>query len=205
MHAPPLRKGETTRARILDAAYALFLEQGYHGTSMRQIADAAAITMGGIYNHFTGKEAIWEDVFAAKHPVREILPLLKETQAATVADVVRDAAARVLGALGHSPDYLKLMFIEIVEFNGKHVRDLINTAMPDILQLGRAFAEKEGAVRPLPAPLLARAFGGLIFSHYVTALFLPPELQPPDDDALDTLVEIFLHGILGAEGGGGRA
>jgi len=59
----PLRKGEATQARILDTAHALFMEQGYHGTSMRQIAERARITLGGIYNHFASKEAIWEAVF----------------------------------------------------------------------------------------------------------------------------------------------
>lgn len=204
MSTSPLRKGESTHARIVEAAHALFLEQGYHGTSMRRIADAAGITMGGIYNHFAGKEAIWEEVFEAKHPAREILPLLQAAQGTTVAEVVRDAAARMVDALGHRPDALKLMFIEIVEFNGKHVPGLLQAVMPEVARLGGAFAEKRGAVRSLPGPLLARSFVGLFFSYYVTALILPPELrQPGGTDELNAFVEIYLHGILGAEGGDG--
>ncbi len=41
-------KGELTRASILEGAYQLFLQQGYHGTSMRQIAEEAGIALGGI-------------------------------------------------------------------------------------------------------------------------------------------------------------
>ncbi|MBI3241616.1 MAG: TetR family transcriptional regulator, partial [Chloroflexi bacterium] len=37
----PLSKGEQTYAAIIEAAYALFLKKGYHGTSMRQIAERA--------------------------------------------------------------------------------------------------------------------------------------------------------------------
>ena len=59
----PLRKGEATQARILDAAYSLFMEQGYHGTSMRQIVERAGVTTGGVYNHFASKEEIWVAVF----------------------------------------------------------------------------------------------------------------------------------------------
>ena len=40
---------------ILAAALDLFLRQGYHGTSMRQIAAAAGIVPGAVYNHFPGK------------------------------------------------------------------------------------------------------------------------------------------------------
>ena len=202
MNAPPLRKGENTRARIIDAAHARFLEQGYHGTSMRQIADAAGITVGGLYNHFAGKEAIWEEVLATKHPAREILPLLGDVQGVTVVEFVRDAAARLLDGLGHRPDMLKLMFIELVEFNGKHVPGLLQSALPEIARLGGVFAGKTGALRPLPGPLLARSFIGLFFSYYVTALFLPPAAQQPGDtDAFDTFVEIYLHGILNPDGG----
>ncbi|MEP6872628.1 MAG: TetR/AcrR family transcriptional regulator [Anaerolineaceae bacterium] len=34
----------------------LFFEQGYHATSMRQIADGADVRVGSLYNHFTNKE-----------------------------------------------------------------------------------------------------------------------------------------------------
>jgi len=45
-------KGETTRLTIEDAAVELFMEHGYHATSMRQIAERAGLALGGIYNHF---------------------------------------------------------------------------------------------------------------------------------------------------------
>jgi AcrR family transcriptional regulator len=71
-----ITKGEATRVRIIEAAYQLFMRQGFHGTSMRQIVEGAGITMGGIYTHFASKEAIWEAVFMSKHPYHEILALL---------------------------------------------------------------------------------------------------------------------------------
>ena len=50
-------RGERTRAEIIQAAHDLFIQQGYHGTSMRQIAGQAGIALGGLYNHFESKEA----------------------------------------------------------------------------------------------------------------------------------------------------
>ena len=40
--AAPITKGERTRQAILEAAYRLFLEQGFAATSMRRIAEQAA-------------------------------------------------------------------------------------------------------------------------------------------------------------------
>jgi AcrR family transcriptional regulator len=54
-----LSKGKNSRANILRAAHDLFLQQGYHGTSMRQIAEGAGTALGAIYNHFPGKETIF--------------------------------------------------------------------------------------------------------------------------------------------------
>ena len=60
--AGKLTKGQRTATRIMDAAEQLFASQGYDGTSLRQIAAAAGIREPGLYNHFSGKQALYEAV-----------------------------------------------------------------------------------------------------------------------------------------------
>jgi AcrR family transcriptional regulator len=45
-----------TRERLLDEARRLFRERGYAATSLEQIAEAAGVTKGAIYGHFSSKE-----------------------------------------------------------------------------------------------------------------------------------------------------
>jgi AcrR family transcriptional regulator len=45
-----------TRERILGEAKRLFRERGYAATSLEQIAEAADVTKGAIYGHFSSKE-----------------------------------------------------------------------------------------------------------------------------------------------------
>jgi AcrR family transcriptional regulator len=47
---------EMTRERLLDEAQRLFRERGYAATSLEQIAEAAGVTKGAIYGHFSSKE-----------------------------------------------------------------------------------------------------------------------------------------------------
>lgn len=47
------------RKQILEAAKALFLLHGYHGSSMNQIAKAAGVTKLTVYNHFQDKENLF--------------------------------------------------------------------------------------------------------------------------------------------------
>ena len=50
--------GASTRERILDVALDLFTDQGFDGTSMREIAERLQITKPSIYYHFASKDEI---------------------------------------------------------------------------------------------------------------------------------------------------
>jgi AcrR family transcriptional regulator len=50
--------GASTRERILDVALDLFTDQGFDGTSMREIAEQLHISKPAIYYHFASKEEI---------------------------------------------------------------------------------------------------------------------------------------------------
>src|SRR5579872_5136733 len=56
--APALRapRQDNRRVQLLDAAARLFREQGFHATSMRDIAKAVGMLSGSIYYHFDSKE-----------------------------------------------------------------------------------------------------------------------------------------------------
>lgn len=49
-----------TKSRILLAAKQEFFEKGFHGTSMRSIAERAGLTTGAIYNLFENKDFIFK-------------------------------------------------------------------------------------------------------------------------------------------------
>lgn len=49
----------TTREKILLSAQKLFLEQGFDGTSMSDIAKNAAVNQSLIHHHFANKETLW--------------------------------------------------------------------------------------------------------------------------------------------------
>lgn len=46
------------KIEIVHAAVTCFLERGYHQTGVRDIAKQAGVSLGNLYNHFKGKEAV---------------------------------------------------------------------------------------------------------------------------------------------------
>lgn len=51
------------RQAILDTALALFVSQGFHGTSTASIAKQAGVATGTLFHHFPSKEALMESLF----------------------------------------------------------------------------------------------------------------------------------------------
>lgn len=52
-------RGEETRARIIDAALALFAERGYDQTSTRDIATRAGVNAPALQYYFSGKDGLY--------------------------------------------------------------------------------------------------------------------------------------------------
>lgn len=73
-------RNEQRMILILQAALQCFVARGFHQTSMRDIAQAAGVSLGNLYNHFPGKEAIILAVAVAES--EELAPLLQRLAAA---------------------------------------------------------------------------------------------------------------------------
>src|SRR3972149_5842988 len=146
---PPWR-GEATRARLLKAAHALFLKKGFHGTSMREIAD---------------KEAIFAAVLDAYHPYHVIFPAMESIQGETAAEFMRQAAQQIYaGVAGTEKRLFPLVFIELVEFQGRHFKQLLEKLLPTVMGFAQRLAQRRG-MGPLPPPVVMRAFLSLLVGY----------------------------------------
>ena len=191
-------KGERTRLAIEDAALELFMEQGYHATSMRQIAERAELALGGIYNHFSSKDEIFEGIIIDKHPYKQILPAILAAQGETVEEFFKSAFQIVISELDKRPEFVNLLFIELVEFKGKHGALLLKEVAPKILPVFEKLIKSRKSLRVTNPAILMRSFMGLIFSYYTTGMIISnsilSKLMPKN--AADVYVDIYLHGIL---------
>src|SRR3954467_14288805 len=58
------RARDEKREAVLRTAVALFLEQGYHGTTLNHVAERLNITKPALYNYFRGKDEILYECWA---------------------------------------------------------------------------------------------------------------------------------------------
>jgi TetR/AcrR family transcriptional repressor of nem operon len=58
-----MRKGESTRRRIVAQAAPIFNQKGFSGTALSDLMQATGLEKGGIYRHFESKQELAEDAF----------------------------------------------------------------------------------------------------------------------------------------------
>ncbi len=96
------------REAILDGAALVFAARGYEGASMSMITAAAGVSRGTIYQHFTGKAALF-GAAVARECERSLAPLFQTAAAST--DSCR-AIERVVHAEAERFPELALAFFE---------------------------------------------------------------------------------------------
>ena len=201
----PRRAGRlASGGAIREAAAALFLENGYQGTSMDDIAAAAQVSKQTIYTHFPSKEALFADlVLGNAERVEEFVA----TVSRTVADAGDDLEgglrqlARVYLRLVMQPDVLRLRRLVLGEAG--RFPDLARTyyeRVPGrvINALSSVFsALRDGGRLHLDDPqLAAQHFAWLILgSPLDRGMFYPITEPMPEADlkrAADGAVRVFL-------------
>jgi AcrR family transcriptional regulator len=189
-------QGPGTRAAILEAAFQLFLEQGYHGTSMRQVAGQAGITPAAIYNHFEGKEALFVDLLSERVPHHAVLGALEAAQGSNAHELTHDAIQRMRSAMVDQFDNLRLMFIELIEFQGRHADAIALRFLPQLFEFVRRLKGLDPSVSRYSDVILARAFFGLFMSYAITVTILGGSAGLHDDPRdLADFADIFLYGV----------
>lgn len=99
------RKGDETRARILDAALAAFGAEGFKGATTRQIAEQAGVNLPALQYYFGGKEGLYlacGQEIVDRYSGRLLAPIAKAWNALPPEpspEAARRALKAVLGAL----------------------------------------------------------------------------------------------------------
>src|SRR5215831_17656462 len=192
------------RKAILEAGETAFLQNGYLGTNMDEIATAAAVSKQTVYKHFSDKEQLFTEIIYAAMG-RVIAELVR---GATLAahegdDVERDLvglARRLIASIWH-PDVLRLRRLVIGEagrfphlgeayFRQGFERGIAAVAT-SIEQLAAA-----GRLQVDDPQLAAQHFAGLILWVPLNrAMFTGDDQPPPDLDHFATAgVRAFLIG-----------
>jgi AcrR family transcriptional regulator len=108
------RKAQTREA-LLDAGYAVFLRDGFHGASLDRVAAEAGFTKGAVYAHFTAKADLFLAILERRVDRRVFTQDAAGAHAESYRELVRQAAEQ-WGAVMHEDSAWSLLLLEFWTF-----------------------------------------------------------------------------------------
>lgn len=178
--APPLRGDEekdpeeaSTRNRILDVSERLFARKGLAGTAVRDIAREAGLTAPSLYNHFDGKQALYEAVIA--RGVQPLFDILADIGGEEHDDARTGATLdAIMDHLADHPDLAKLIQLEALT-GGPSLSQAVHGWLRPIVSRGLLAMEAGAAESTWSAeerPLAVAAWIHVILGHFAMAPLL---------------------------------
>ena len=193
------------REQILDVATALFAQQGFQGTTTRQIAGGSGVTEALIFRHFPSKEELYWAVIERKINCISPLDRMRENLEGGGSDleILSRVALEVLERRAKDQTLSRLLLfsaLEKHELSERFFRNYIASYFESLAQfIHRGIAA--GRFRKTDPLLAARGFLGMVIYHsWIQELYGGKEVQDFDVRVVSrTLAEIWLRGMLGAK------
>ena len=157
------RARDEKREAVLRTAVALFLEQGYHGTTLNHVAERLNITKPALYNYFRSKDEILYECWAIG--AERVDERIDEIAAAGGTGLQKLRKLIIGYAETMTTDYGKSLVRFDVRDLTEHNRKIVRLAKKKI---DRAFRDyigqgiKDGSIRPCDVKLSAFAIAGAL-------------------------------------------
>jgi AcrR family transcriptional regulator len=188
-HDEALAEPVDTRQRILDVALDLFTEQGFDGTSLRQIAEQLGVTKAALYYHFESKDDILMALHLRLHEFGRVALLRMGEEPITMAlwgelldEIVGQMLAQRKIFLMHERNQAALEKLHREDHDAEH-EDIQN-------QFRRVLADTR-------LPLRDRVRIGASFGVIFSSLFLSGEaFAATTDEELGGMLRDVLHDVL---------
>jgi AcrR family transcriptional regulator len=136
------------REKIERVALRLFCAQGFHGTSMRQIAQQSRVSLGNIYNYYKTKDDLFTSIVNHFAVVmnRERQKLLESVQDPFDPRQIEGMARLIRDLVYQFGDFWLLMYVDVTEFGNRHFKKFF-PGLTDLFrrQYGRQFSKRSRA------------------------------------------------------------
>ncbi len=202
-------KSEAAVAKALEAALELFSKQGFRGSTMRHIADAAGLSVGNLYHHFPSKEAIFERLLDDywQRLLDPELPLNQVFARASFPEDLEELAAASEQVVEQNLRYILLIYVDVIEFRGQHIHDFYQNMAHRFQDVyGESLAERRrrgelGDVDPMVAVMMASRWF-LYFFTVEKCFGVPMHLGMSPQQAVGEFIRLLRYGLLPRDGQG---
>lgn len=196
--------GDKRRRQILEEAMRLFSENGFRGTTTREIAEAAGISEATVFKHFATKEELYRDILdhkACNHGLTDPFEAIAEQlESRDDFGVFYGIAANALRHHREDRDFTRLLLFSALEGHdlARMFFESYVAGMYEFLSGYIRKRQKDGAFRQVEPKIVIRAFVGMIIHHSLNNTLWDTEqqiLKISDEEAAREFAAILLDGV----------
>ncbi len=183
------------RQEILVTAKGLFIQQGYHGLAMRQIAEALGVTKAALYYHFKDKEELFLAIL--NFYLDEMEAMLDEIDSLPVTskEKIRRVVEGILSQPAEQRSTIRLASQEMAQLS-QPVRQAFNLVYHakfiDRIQAILISGMQTGEFKPLQPEVATWVLLGMMYPY-----FYPTQSRemPIPAETVEQILAIYLSGI----------
>lgn len=190
-------KTEARRSKILKAAQKVFAEKGFHDATIAEIARAAGVSEGSIYEYFSSKEGVLFsiplEVTRESHELAQIhVSLIRGA-----ANRLRALVYMYLALYEGNPDYASVILLILKhnqKFRDTEAYDMIRAGFRNITETIKS-GMANGEFRPDINPYVVRSVLMGAVDH-LTTNWLMGERKGSLTDMVDPVLDVVMEGVL---------
>ena len=191
------------REQIVGAAMRVFAEKGFRRATTREVARAAGVSEGTIYNYFEDKDALLLTILDTLNETERRAVDFEEGMTADFRGFLEQYLRWRMSLIWENREVFRVVLSEMLvnaELRERYLRRVVDPTMR-IAEENFRSRMAQGEVRETDAPLAMRAVAGTLLGVLVLGLLGDEEINSRSDEVPDVLAGLLLDG-LGANAGG---
>jgi len=190
------------REQIVGAATRVFAEKGFSRATTREVARAAGVSEGTIYNYFRDKDALLLAILDRLNETERRAADFEEGMDTDFRSFLEQYLRRRMSLMWENREVFRVVLSEMLvnaELRDSYLRHVVNPTMRIAEENFRSRME-QGEVRETDAPLAMRSVAGVVLGVLVLGLLGDEEIGSRSDEVPDVLADLLIHGLGAAEG-----
>ncbi|MGI9121755.1 MAG: TetR/AcrR family transcriptional regulator [Rubrobacter sp.] len=189
------------REQIVGAATRVFAEKGFRRATTKEVARAAGVSEGTIYNYFEDKDALLLAILDRLNETERRAADFEEGMATDFRGFLEQYLRRRISLIWENREVFRVVLSEMLvnaELRDRYVRHVVDPTMRIAEENFRSRME-QGEVRETDTPLAMRSVAGAVLGILVLGLLGDEEIGSRSDEVPDVLAGLLIHGLGAAE------
>jgi TetR/AcrR family fatty acid metabolism transcriptional regulator len=186
------------RAQILDAAAQVFAARGFHRTTVRDVAKAAGVADGTIYNYFENKTALLLGILDRLNENERRAIDLAQAQATDLrAFTHRYFQNHLLVFANENQELLRVVLSEVLvnaELRERYIQQIVAPTFVGVMQQLAPLAE-QGRLRTENLQLTLQLMSSMLLGVLMARMFDEQSAQSTWEQLPDVLTDLFFEGL----------